>query len=567
MINQAISLNFKQIKTGSAIILLAFMAGCANIVAPTGGPRDTTPPKILRVEPANFSANFTGDKINLVFNEFIQLKDLNKYLIISPPMEKTPDIEIKGKSLAIKLNEKLLDNTTYCLFFGNAIVDLTENNPIQNFQYVFSTGSYLDSMSLTGNVISAPEIEPAKGVLVCLYDKDEDSLPFKEKPRYVTKSGENGQFELRNLGNRKYKLVAIHDKNNDYLFQPASEDIAFSDSLVGTCFIRTKMSNDSVKKDSLNKPANLSQANLVTFKEFDTSQKLLKKEYSKPGQFTFIFKQPAKSPMVKPIGKYAELGSAWAIPEFLPHGDTLIYWLTGDSPGDSITLLISEDQKIIDTVSFDVKKFERNSKYKKIYKSGKILYTVNTSGAIELNQNLNFEFSYPLLKFDLSAIRLIEDKDTLVPEIHLDSVKRHLVISHKWKEAYNYHVLIPKNTLKDLKGQENDTILLQLKSKALKDYAVIKLHCKPSQSGQYIVQLISDKNLVERQKKFQSESLIEFDFVKPANYRLRIIFDKNRNGKWDSGKYLKKIQPEIIRYFPRQINARGNWEIEEELKF
>ncbi len=233
-----------------------FFYSCAKVVAPTGGPKDEEHPLIVEVNPPDYTVNFDSKKISITFNEYIQLKDLNNNLIISPPVGEKPDVKVKGKTLVIEFNEELKDSTTYNIYFGNSVQDYNEGNPIENFEYVLSTGTYIDSLSISGKIINSFNLLPEEGVYVMLYKDLEDSVPIKQIPIYISKTNKEGLYRINNISNNKYKLFALRDFNKNYLFDLPNEDIAFIDSLVlfdliSETKIDTIFKSDSTLLDSM----------------------------------------------------------------------------------------------------------------------------------------------------------------------------------------------------------------------------------------------------------------------------------------------------------------------------
>jgi hypothetical protein len=215
-----------------AAITLLILAACANPVAPTGGPRDTDPPIILRSDPENGSVNFDAGEIRLTFDEFVQVRGLSQQFLSSPPFQKVPQTRLRGKTLSIQLDEELRDNTTYTLFFGNAIADFNEGNSIPNYRFIFSTGPVLDSMELKGRVINAKTMDPEKEVFVMLYDDYRDSIPLLERPYYISRTNDKGDFTFTNLRNMPYKIFALRDVNANLIYDQPNEEIAFMSELV-----------------------------------------------------------------------------------------------------------------------------------------------------------------------------------------------------------------------------------------------------------------------------------------------------------------------------------------------
>jgi len=213
-----------------ACVLIVY--SCANIVPPSGGPKDVIPPRVIKCVPENRSVRYDAKQIRIDFDEYIQLKNLNSELLVSPPMELMPDVSVRGKSLVIKIADTLKAHTTYNFYFGNSVVDITEGNSLSNFQYVFSTGDFVDSLSIKGFVNEAFDLKPAEGVFVMLYDSIADTVPYFQRPLYLTRTDKTGYFELNNLRDTLYKIFVLKDANSNLLFDLPYEKIAFADSAV-----------------------------------------------------------------------------------------------------------------------------------------------------------------------------------------------------------------------------------------------------------------------------------------------------------------------------------------------
>ncbi len=262
---------------------ILFLASCAQVVAPGGGKKDTTPPNALKYTPDSASIHFNAKSVEILFDEFIQLQDLNNQLIISPPMDKTPDIKVKEKTLLIDFdkNEVLKPNTTYCISFGNSVQDLNENNPIENFQYIFSTGTFIDSLKLKGKVQNALNQYTEKGIVVMLYSDLSDSIVYKSQPDYFSKTLGDGTFQINNIKAGKYKLVAIKDVNNNYKYDGESESIGFVDAPI-----------DVSEKQNI----------LIDLFQEPTKKVYLKKYiHDSYGKVSFFFNQGSDSLRVQPI--------------------------------------------------------------------------------------------------------------------------------------------------------------------------------------------------------------------------------------------------------------------------
>src|ERR1035437_6918046 len=218
--------NLKFIKLALLPAMVMVLHSCAKPGVPSGGAKDITPPVVVESSPEKDATKFEGNKIEIKFNKFVQLKDLNKAFVISPPMKKKPEVVIRGKSMIVRFLEDLKPNTTYRLYFGDAIVDLHESNPLRNYDFVFSTGDYVDSLSLRGRVLNAFDNMPNKdGIFVMLYNKFQDSIPRKQLPMYITKASSEGWFTITNIKPDSFMVFALKDLNQNYRFDnPRSEE-------------------------------------------------------------------------------------------------------------------------------------------------------------------------------------------------------------------------------------------------------------------------------------------------------------------------------------------------------
>ena len=554
-----------------------FLYSCANPVSPSGGPMDEDPPQLVNSEPPLFTKNFNVAKIKITFNEFIQLKDVTNQVIISPPMDEMPDFKVKGKSLIIELNEELKENTTYNIFMGNAVVDLTENNPAANFQYVFSTGDMIDSLSFQGNILKAFDLTPVENINVMLYmDNNDtiefDSLPYYVKPYYLSKTDINGDYLLNNLADNQYKLFALLDLNGNMIYDQPSEEIAFIDSLIAPLFdpstrFDTATITDSVSESILVKQLpKTNPIDLSLFMEVDSVQRLLKVFTAKSFQLIFYFKIPVTDLQIRPLNLPGTLD--WTIVELNISQDTLTYWIKNIDQ-DSLWLEISDAGEVLDTVDVAIVKIARGRKEKKEEEAPKELsvkYNIK-SKSIDLNKPLVLTFDYPIHSYDFSKLELFEnDTIPILPEVvFIDSIiQRKLAIKYQWKQGTAYSMFFPDSVFYDIHGHSHDTLETKFTSKSLEDYGNLYVSISLLKPGQnHIVQLLSNENVV-KEIILTEDQRVSYEYMKPGNYRLKVIYDLNNNGIWDSGDYIYKIQPESVSFFPGEITVRANWDIEEE---
>ena len=352
-------------------LVAVILSSCAQVVAPGGGARDTTPPKVLKYVPDSAQLSFNSKNIYIEFDEFITLKDLNNQLLVSPPLAKTPDVTIKNKTLTIELdkNETLKPNTTYCVSFGNAVQDLNENNPIENFQYIFSTGIFIDSLKLKGKVQNAFNQSTEKGILVILYSDLSDSVVYKNQPDYFAKTLADGTFQINNIKAGKYKLVAIKDANNNYKYDGESESIGF-----------------------VNAPIDVSEKQTILIDLFqEPAKKIYLKKYihDSYGKVSLFFNQGSDSLRVQPINNDQKGVQEYL--EFSKNNDTLTYWIKNFIK-DSLILQVSNGNKVLDTVSLKFITMEEALKSKRNPLKLKLLSSPNGNQSFDLNSSISLKF-------------------------------------------------------------------------------------------------------------------------------------------------------------------------------
>ncbi len=599
------------------LIILAFIVQrCANPVSPAGGPVDNSPPGFIKAEPPIYSLNFKSDKIRIYFDEFLELKDISNELIVSPPMKKMPDIKLKGKSIIIEFKEPLRKNTTYNIFFGESVTDLTENNPVSNFQYIFSTGDVLDSLSMKGDILSAFNLEPIEGVNIMLYPDIYDTIPFDSvpylvRPYYLTRSDENGHFILNNLSNGTFKIFALLDVNANLIYDQPNENIAYIDSMVTPWFIEPVLPNDSLQTDSLFTDSllidflfkdstgldhtstdpviseilatdtlrtdTLSNDTVATapplffsmllFEEEDTIQRLDKAYLAGKNKIQFVFKTATENPKAIPLNiSTTELPK---IEELNKTKDTLTLWLL-DPEIDSVTFQIVDMGIVLDTVEIAIVKKQRGNKKKKDKTPERPGVKFNLKNGVILPENpLQITFNYPLKTFDTSGVLFIEAEDTLKAEIQFsDSIRRHAIIDFPWKESTKYALIIPDSVITDIIGRSNDSIIEFFRTKPLEDYGNFKIDITVEHPSDFhIMQWIDKNENIIQEILVTADTSITFTNELPGVYLLKLIYDENKNRKWDTGNYLESLQPETIIYYEKAIEVRANWDIEESWKF
>ncbi|WP_246034846.1 Ig-like domain-containing protein [Polaribacter aestuariivivens] len=517
------------------LVVVFLMNSCAKTGRPDGGPKDEEAPLFITSDPPYESTNFNKKEIKLDFNEYIKLKDLNKQLVVSPPLKNPLLVTPQGtasKFLKIKILDTLQPNTTYIFNFGNAIEDNNENNTLEGFKYVFSTGSYIDSLTTSGKLQNAFSTEKPKTTNILLYKIDStytDSLVYKQKPNYVTSALDTTVFKFTNLKEGNYRLIALEENISDYIFNPKLDKIGFLKDTI------------SLPRDSiLLKP-------ILLFKEIQKYEFRRGKEISK-GKIQFGFEGKTKNLKINLLSKVPDTFKS--ISRFEKDKDTLNYWFT-PIDADSLNFTVTNDI-FIDTLTVRLSKKKLDS----------LSINFPSDRVLNFRDTLFINSNNPITAIDTSKISLI-DTDTLnIPFTTFKSTKENkigILFDKKQKSAYNLK-LLPK-AIVDIYETSTDTLKYSFRTKELEDYGKITLSVVNSKNENLIIDLISTKEknkIVERRYIKSSENLV-FDLLEPKTYVFRAIIDTNKNNIWDTGNYLKKSQPEKIIYFETTIELRANY--------
>lgn len=576
------------------IAILMVAASCANPVSPTGGPEDVSPPVIINAQPPNLSVNFTEKRIVLTFNEYVMLKDVNQQLIISPPLQDAPDFKMKGKSLISDFKEPWRPETTYNIFFGDALVDITESNPLTGFKFTFSTGSVLDSMMIEGKIINAFNLSPVKGAYVMLYDTVYDSIPYKQLPYYIARTNEQGDFSLTNLRNKPYLIFALSDINANYLFDLPNEEIAFSDTLIFPWQAPAIKSNRITLNDSVNLPDTVVMAVfqdsltivdtlkepvtdtsvlkpviqspekllLYQFREIDTVQDLQKTQLLRHNVLQFIYKAPVKKPQFEIL---TEGYSGKMLTTMNRLNDSITMWLPGYE-ADSISMVVLDNDVILDTVDVSVKPVEKNiKKDTELPKQNlKIAHSLVT-GKIKPGNSLRLSFPDPLEFALIDSIILKMDSIQITDAVlqFTDSLRRQLTIKYPWKTGVKYTLTIRDSIFQSIMGLANDSVQYSFTPFKEEETSSLTLRIDLPEPSPYIIQLLDMKDKILEQYLIMDDQQINFTYLAPGKYKVKAIHDRNNNGKWDTGKYLLKRFPERVLYYPTEIELRANWTLDE----
>lgn len=519
-------------------LLVLICVGCAKRGSITGGLKDTIAPVLKVSFPENFSKNFKENEIKLVFDENIKLKNLKKQLIISPPMKYEPLIlpTTPSKTITIKIKDTLQPNTTYSFNFGQSIADNNEENPLNQFKYVFSTGDYIDSLSLGGTVKSAYDKEVESFVSVLLYDVNDtfnDSIIYNENPRYVTNTLDSLKtFRFENLRAGKYLLVALKDYNSNNKYNPKTDKIGFSKQFIS-------IPNDTLYELELFKET-------LPFKTFKPSQ-------ASGNKLLLAYEGAVNSAAARPkliLKNNSEVLSN-IITKF-PKKDSLQIWYK-PIKADSLTLAVTRD------------KYRTNFTFKiKDQKKDSLNFSAVQTGILNFRERFALETATPLTKFDNSKINLI-NKDSVSVDFttEYDDFNQRLFFDFKREPSEKYTFKIMPGALTDYLEQSNDTLVYTLNTKNLADYGNLSVNLQNVKRFPVIVELSNEKGDVLATEYSEGNTKVEFNLVEPALFWLRAIYDDNKNKEWDSGNYLEKRQAEEVIYFSTAVDVRANWDVEQ----
>ena len=585
----------------SAFFLVSGLClSCAQIGAPTGGPRDEDPPVVLESIPPNYSTRFESKKILITFDEYIVLDNVNQELIVSPPMEEKPEVKLRKKTMIIEFEEELLENTTYTFNFGNAIKDLHEGNKLQNYEYVFSTGEVLDSMSVRGTLLYAKDLtKPEDPISVMLYSELRDSVPLTDIPLYVGRSNDSGVFSVNNLRPGEYKVFALNDGNNNLRFDMASEEIAFLDSslTVHPDFVKqllglsdtTDMTEDLRVRDTINVTDTLSMAadtlqpagpelnalyiDLMLFTEDPELQYIADYNRDDRRKLEMVFAIPVSDSFQYHFIQ-DEKQSVY-LEEFSTRRDSLTLWVLDSTSYQKDSLFLAMQYTALDTAmqyvsvndtlvfSYREKTSKRGKKGEEEEKEKLKLTSLRNGGFQNLHRELGLRLDFPLEGVRDSLIRLYHIPDSVEMEVpfraHKDSTSMYRAyLEADWESDASYKLLALPGAFTSVYPIGHDTLEVSFQTRDSEYYGRILLTVQNVQN-QVLVQLLNENALV-KEIMVETDGQYEFPNLDPKEFSFKFIHDLNGNGRWDTGKYLEGRQPEQIEFLPKDIEVRSNWD-------
>ena len=595
---------------GVALILLC--SACANRgQGPQGGPRDTIPPMVLKELPVNGTLAFTNQKVEITFDEYIQLDNVQNNVLISPPQQNPPEVKAFGKTLSVVFQEELQDSTTYTIDFGAAICDYNEKTPLEGYVYAFSTGDYIDSLAISGCVYNAENLNPMPTVLVGIHRNMADSalstLPFSR----ITRADSEGNFTIHNIHPGTYRLYALNDISRDYLYQPG-EALAFVDSTIQP-YMQMEHHQDTIWQDTLgidlvtgdtlftrlidsvytHEVARYLPDSLVLWYFEESKQRLYFQKIMREEQhaFTMLFSAPQPSmPIVRSLSPSQMDSTAsdssyvdWMQYMLLQHSptyDTITYWLTDslaiamDSIYFEVTYQVTDSLYNIvpqtDTLLAVYRHPRLSEKAREAYLRGKrerkLALTTNASTKFEIYDTLRVQSDFPLDSIHTEMFHLMHKVDTIFKDIpfqlaKVDSLGMLIHLLAELKPMESYLLRIDSAACCDIYGKCNELIEDNIKLKSLDEYSSLKVkmtHFDPRAR----IQLLNDKDKVVAEKPAMQDGTL-FDYLAPTTFYLRLYIDYSGDGKWTTGDWLSKRQPEPIYYYPNRLKLRANWDFEE----
>jgi Bacterial Ig-like domain len=584
--------------------LIIIVSACAKISSPSGGLRDRLPPVVVKSTPLNGARNFRGKKLEIVFNEYVALDNINDKFMVSPPMKKKPRIFLKGKSVNVEFDDKLKDSTTYTFYFQDAIKDLNEGNILQNYQFVFSTGSVIDSLSVTGNIYNSFNLEAPEKTQVLLYRELADSAVVKHLPEYISRADPNGYFRINNIRPGIYRLYGLKDGDNSKNYNLPDEEFAFMDSTVlinpeknfipppkivkdTTVVKRGLNKNATAIKDSSNiKKTTLKVAEpvpligeyrLFQFAALKKFHYLIKSSRDMKYQLLYVLSLPPDS-----------MKFEFSIPEadskryFIEPGrnrDTLKVWLSDSSLysqpqintivrypyTDTLGILGYKQDTIL--MRFLAPRVPRVSKVSKVKRTVFTYESNLQTGSLKPGQTIVFKSKTPFREPDTSRIKLYEIVQTTREKLPFVLVKDSsnsckYYLKTKLEEKKKYLFIADSASFGNIYNEYSDSLGIKFSIKDPELYSQLTLDVKNYQ-GDRIIQLLDKSERLVAETHLKKDGKVIFPLLESGVYRIRVIYDLNSDGKWTTGDFTTHRQPEPVSFYPQELEMKPGWQLEQ----
>lgn len=565
----------------ASVCILALLGACANMAqGPTGGLRDSLPPVYKTSNPLPNSLNFKGDKVEIEFDEYVQLKDGFEKIVVSPPTKSPFVAKAVGKKVVVEFRDTLMANTTYTVDFSNSIVDNNESNPFNEYFFSFSTGDVLDSLSMSGYLLNAKDLSPAAGVYVGAYKQHDDSVFVTKAFDRIAKTDENGRFTLRNLEPVPYRVFALNDVNSNYYFDQPGESVAFLDSVFTPVMIENvrfdTIYKDSVTIDTIKSVRSVKYLPdsiiLQLFEEEIVRQSFKKAELTSETTVELYFENYEKQvPEINPVNFVSD---NWAVVEPSFTTDTIKIWLRDSNVVKLDTLRFELVYQKTDSASNfveardTVQLIQNRKKAKRRDDKKQTFLTCSSSKSVEVYNLPRIEWSAPVDFVQDSVVKVEVQKDTLWEMVNFRLVAdsavnaRSYLLEAEWEVGASYRLHIDSASVTDIYGNCNDKTELKFRIKNKEEYSTLKFKVQGVADSAF-VELLNAKEQVKHVEKLRNGEVF-FKNVHPGEYYARLVVDSDNDGLWTTGKYIENRKPEQVYYFSKTLKLRANWDVEED---
>ena len=586
----------------------AFFTRCASVGTPTGGPKDSLPPVIVGVAPADYSTHFKSDKILIEFDEYVKLKDLQKELYPSPAMKRKPVATLRGKAVQIQIkDDSLLPNTTYAVEFGSSVSDNNEGNPLHGLRYVFSTGDEIDSLMMSGYTEESEKADSLGRTFIYFFEADSvpapeeyDSVMFKYKPAKIARSQKNGIFVAQNLRPVPYRVYAFYDSNDNGAYEPSIDKVGF---LEGT-YNPAEMPPFAIWYDSVRRYVSADpQLYFRLFTDVSFRRQSLQ-EAKRTDRHKAMLYFSAARPDIRRIA-FEGIGPEQIITESASRNrDTLALWFAAESDimpdtlrgeitymrHDTLNVLreVTEPLELpwrrVETREQERERLREERAKARAEAEGRVWRStapsafrmIDFAASAEVNpeRDLPLEFATPLTRFDSAAVELlswsergdtVRERATFVPD---SANVRKWRLRSRWTPERRYRLFIPADALADIAGEGNDSISAALTVADIEKFATLKVTVIPREAGaKYILQAVDANNRLLSEVRGAGEGVHTINYIPAGDMRLRIIEDVNGNGEWDAGNLVERRQSERAEFYKNErdeelFTTKTGWEFE-----
>lgn len=608
-----------RLKHYSLLVCLLLIAGCANRgIGPQGGPKDEKPPQVVKESPENGTLNYNGKRVDIVFNEYIQLDDVSKNVLISPPQQHPPEVKAVGKKIMLVFEEPLQDSTTYTIDFGNAIGDFHEKNVLKGYTLSFSTCDVIDSLEVNGYIVNAEDLNPVSGVIIGIHANLDDTAFSKIPFTRVGKTDQNGHFYVKNIREADYRIYGLGDVSRDFIYQPG-EGLAFTEDIIHP-YCHTELEGDTVWRDTIDIVANdslgfdtiatrvVDTIRYATYTYYEPNDVILwyfnedkTRHYfqrcfrEKAHFFRLQFAAPQDSlPAVRALRPSevdsTKSDSAWvdwldyALLQHSSGNDTIIYWLTDSlvikqdtlymemtyMKSDSLYNLVAQTDTVLAVYRAPRVSEKAKALMEKNKKPPVLAIQSNASAGFDVYKDLILSMPTPVKEWVSDSLHLFHKIDTVYKPLRfslepVDSAYLQFRVVFPWKPEQQYELRIDSAAFFDVYGVTNKAGKHQLQLKSLDEYSTLTVKLSTYDDRARLQLLDKSEKIIKELPA--SRAGTKFEYISPNTYYLRLYIDENEDGKWTTGDWATHRQPEPVYYFPSKLQLRANWEFEEDFDF